>query len=169
MKKILLCILAAIFLIPTIAGERKLPAFTTKKINKSIAQIWPGRNIIWHEVTNRIITDSTRIYELNENKLTIGYLYVSEAPTRYATFDYMLITDTVPAIKEVSVLRYTESHGGEITNRRWLKQFIGCTPEKNIHYGRTVDAVTGATISANSLTLAVKQALQKLQKAKIYQ
>ena len=58
---------------------------------------------------------------------------------------------------------YREDYGGEIGSKRWLKQFIGKKASDKIEYEKDIIAISGATISANSMTLAINYFLQNLE------
>jgi len=60
-------------------------------------------------------------------------------------------------------LIYREDYGGEIGSKRWLKQFIGKKPSDKLRYEEDIIAISGATISANSMTNAMNQFLQNLE------
>ena len=59
------------------------------------------------------------------------------------------------SIKKISVLEYFSEYGVEITSKRWLKQFsnkIVCDMDME----ESLDGISGATISVNSLFAEVK-------------
>jgi len=60
-------------------------------------------------------------------------------------------------------LIYREEHGKQIGSQRWLKQFIGLSSTDNPSYGENIDAISGATISASSMTMAVGNVLKSIQ------
>ncbi len=62
------------------------------------------------------------------------------------------------------MLSYRESHGFEICNKRWLKQFIGINIASEFEYNNKVDAISGATISVNSIKSFIYQNTQYLKK-----
>ena len=45
-----------------------------------------------------------------------------------------------------------------------LKQFIGLKAGDSVVYGEGIDAISGATISANSMTFAVDKVLNTMEK-----
>ena len=70
---------------------------------------------------------------------------------KYEDFWYGVIFDNNLKIKLVRVLEYSSDYGYEISSKNWLKQFIGYEGQK-LRYGKDIDAVSGATISAQDLT-----------------
>ena len=49
------------------------------------------------------------------------------------------------------------THGQEVMNKGWLGQFEGYRYGKRLRYGKNIDAVTGATISANNILKEIKK------------
>ena len=90
-------------------------------------------------------------YIIFDNK-NIGYLCLRQAPSKHDIFDYMVVFDNSIKIKHIKILAYREDYGGEISARRWLNQFY----KREI---KDVQAISGATISVNSL----KQDISKLK------
>ena len=60
------------------------------------------------------------------------------------------------------MLIYREDYGAEIGSKRWLKQFIGKKTGKNLKYERDIIAISGATISAHSMTVAINNLLKSV-------
>ena len=67
-------------------------------------------------------------------------------------------------IKKVNVLVYREDYGGEIGSNRWLKQFVGKARSTELAVGKNIAAISGATISVYSMTNAVNQLLNEMNK-----
>lgn len=111
-------------------------------------------------------TDDYFLFALSIDGIDSGYVYVENAMGRYHTFTYMIIVNLTLDIVWVHVLQYDEEHGSEITNRKWLEQFIGLNPQSEIKYKDTIDAISGATISSKSITKSITNTLQKLKELK---
>ncbi len=65
-------------------------------------------------------------------------------------FDYFIIYNHYLVIQSVSIYDYQATHGYEMTNSTWLKQFKGYDGTKELVYGEDIDAIAGATISGNA-------------------
>ena len=91
-----------------------------------------------------------------------GYLYYGQSKGKAALFDYIVIFDKNLIIAKIKLMAYRESYGGEIGSLRWLKQFIGLTPKSLVVYKKNIAGISGATISASSLTRAVNKLLQSI-------
>ncbi|NVK51455.1 MAG: FMN-binding protein [Flavobacteriaceae bacterium] len=141
-----------------------------KKVNKEVAKTFDTKNFALKSIT--VSSDlNTKLYHkthksnlskiVQENQI-IGYVFIAKAPSKTDQFDYLIILDKDLIIKKVKVLVYREDYGGEIGSRRWLKQFIGKTSGENLKYTKDIIAISGATISAQSMTVAVNTFLKDL-------
>lgn len=76
-------------------------------------------------------------------------------------FDYFMLVDSAFSVVLVRVFNYAASYGHQVTARRWLRQFAGYNGTTELVVGRNIDAISGATISANGITADIteKQAL----------
>ena len=90
-------------------------------------------------------------YSISDDDSIIGYLAVTDAPSKFHMFDYYILFDNEAEVLKVEVLQYRENYGAEICSKRWLKQFVGIDTKNSQAYHNTVDAISGATISVNSL------------------
>jgi hypothetical protein len=62
-------------------------------------------------------------------------------------FDYLIVFDSRLAVQQVKVYNYQATHGHEITNKGWLKQFLGYDGKRSLTVGKSIDAISGATVS----------------------
>ncbi|MDI3526957.1 MAG: hypothetical protein PWR03_1140 [Tenuifilum sp.] len=67
-------------------------------------------------------------------------------------FDYFILYDETPKIIAVKIYSYEATHGHEIGTKGWLKQFIGYSGTRKLSVGKEIDAISGATTSANNIT-----------------
>ncbi len=65
------------------------------------------------------------------------------------------------AIKEITVA--ARLGGGEIASKRWLRQFVGKTINDRLKYRENVMAISGATISVKSMTIAIDNLMTSLK------
>ena len=102
-------------------------------------------------------------FEIKTNDSLLGYAYVAKAPSKTDEFDYLVLFDKDLVIVKSKVLVYREDYGGEIGSKRWLKQFIGKSQDDELKYGDNIAAISGATISVRSMTLAINKLLQSIK------
>lgn len=154
-----------------------LTSFTdhSKKIEKKIA-----KEITAHFETEEFSTEVIKISEMVNNtvksefrkdnllkisspKGLLGYAYIGNAPSKTATFDYLVIFDPDFVVVKSKVLIYREEYGGEIGSKRWLKQFIGKSMKDEVRFPGDIDAISGATISVRSMTNAIDNLLKSIK------
>ena len=125
--------------------------FAEKRAHKVLSKYYENEVVLLKTKTN--VPNGT-LYEVagKTDKVYIGY-----SPSKFDDFDYMVLFDSSNKIKLVRVLIYRENYGGEIGSKRWLKQFIGMTEPKNY-----VDAISGATISVNSMKYSINKLIKSL-------
>ncbi len=101
-------------------------------------------------------------YKIIIDENLVGYFYYGQAPTKTDVFDYVVIFDENMIIKKIKVLIYREDYGGEISSKRWLKQFNKLTMNDSVTYRKEIKGISGATISARSMTITINKLLQSL-------
>lgn len=67
-------------------------------------------------------------------------------------FDYFVIVDKDTVIKNITVYNYQATHGHEVAKRNWLSQFLNQPEITYFEYGDNIDAISGATVSAQNFT-----------------
>jgi len=126
------------------------------KVHKNISAIFNS--------TYTINSISNDFYTISESERIVGYFIVQSAFSKYKKFDYLIIYNNFAEILKVKILNYRESHGFEICNKRWLKQFIGNNSDSEFEFNSKVDAISGATISVNSLKTSIFKKTQNLKR-----
>lgn len=147
-----------------------LPKRIYKKVYKQIEKTFDSKNFslseisVSEEINNKLkqkIGKQNLFKIVNDSEL-LGYAYVAKAPSKTDEFDYLILLDKNLIIAKTKVLIYREDYGGEIGSKRWLKQFIGKKSSDTLQYEKDIIAISGATISASSMTIAVNTFLQDL-------
>jgi len=142
----------------------------TKKVQKELVKTFGDKELILETI---VIADEVNaklyqkiknntLFKIIQKEQTIGYAYIDKAPSKTDAFDYLIILDKNLIIKKAKVLIYREDYGGEIGSKRWLKQFIGKSSSDKLKYEREIIAISGATISARSMTIAINTFLKNL-------
>ncbi len=160
--KMFIAILTMILLTGTTLIPEKAESFW-KKADKNIERIFKGQIIKKKsvELSEKELSDVGRlfvnngIYELLSTNELLGYMVLTSSKGRYESFEYMVVYNPELVVKEIDILNYTSSHGGEIASKKWLAQFVGYDG-KHLKYGSDIDAISGATYSAVSLVKNVE-------------
>nr|WP_297916813.1 FMN-binding protein [uncultured Allomuricauda sp.] len=103
------------------------------------------------------------LFKISQDSQTLGYVYLGQAPSMKNIFDYVVLFTNDMHIKKSKVLIYREDYGRQIGSQRWLKQFIGKKSGDTLVYSKDVDAISGATISAKSMTKAINDVLASIK------
>jgi Na+-translocating ferredoxin:NAD+ oxidoreductase RnfG subunit len=110
---------------------------------------------------------------LSENAIVIySFKYDDNTETNYAIFreakgkrdkfDYLVIANSEQVVTNVRIIRYRSEHGGEIASKKWLRQFIGYS-NGSLKYKTDISAISGATVSATSITGDIPKVVSILQ------
>jgi Na+-translocating ferredoxin:NAD+ oxidoreductase RnfG subunit len=141
-----------------------------KKVKKEIKKTF---DIEQFQMTPVVINDNIQqnltihiskdnLFSIQDNNQLVGYAYVAKAPSKTDEFDYLILLDKNLVVAKTKVLVYREDYGAEIGSKRWLRQFIGKSVNDTLKYQRDIMAISGATISASSMTIAINDFLQNL-------
>lgn len=158
------------FLITTQLSAFQLPKRVLKKVQKELVKTYDNKELKLVEI---VVSDSINnqlgkrinantLFQIVDATVVVGFAYVGTAPSKTDRFEYLIILDTQLIIKKSKLLVYREDYGAEIGSRRWLKQFIGKSGKDQLKYRRDIMAISGATISALSMTQAINQFLADL-------
>lgn len=79
-------------------------------------------------------------------------------------FDYLIVFDASLSVQQVKVYNYQATHGQEVSNKGWLKQFQGYDGSRSLTIGKSIDAISGATISVYGITNDVQEKTRLLKK-----
>jgi len=141
-----------------------------QKIDKEIKLIFNTEDFILEPIIVSEEINAQLKTKINENNLfkitgdndALGYAYIGKGFGKVDDFDFLVLFDTDLIIVKSKILVYREDYGGEIGSKRWLKQFNGKGKNDNIEYGKDIVAISGATLSANSMTVAVNNLLNTI-------
>ncbi|MBL7904178.1 MAG: FMN-binding protein [Bacteroidales bacterium] len=170
--KILLILMASVLI--TSSDGTPLSGESSKKLNKTVTALFPESKIFFKKLNlGESVTDDTDIlnvdgkwFEIRDKSSTLGWMFFDRVWGRQHQFEYVMFADTGLRIINITILNYPETHGTAITEREWLNKFNGLSPEKLPEYGKSVDAVSGATIFGSSLSESVSKSLKLLEKMK---
>lgn len=158
--KIFLLFLLSIIL-NGLAGNTYLPTHLHKKAQGVLKDIWKSGDI--HENPFEVKSFpfagviQGQVYEVFVNNEKKALSFYNSAKGRYDKFYFVVVYNLDLSIIRLRVLEYNEMYGGEITRPKWLKKFEGYHASKNLQYGKDIDAITGATLSAIALIEVVNR------------
>ena len=92
----------------------------------------------------------------NGDKLA-GYAALDNVMGKAQPITFAVFFSGVLEIEHVEILKYREAYGGQVTNSDWLEQFRGESADSDLKLGSGIQSITGATISARSVTRGVNK------------
>jgi Na+-transporting NADH:ubiquinone oxidoreductase subunit NqrC len=105
----------------------------------------PARSVAWRAVA---------AYQ-GETKL--GEIIIDDVVGKFELISYAVALHTDASVRQVEILAYRESHGGEIRNRLWRQQFVGKRAGAGLTLGAGIANISGATLSCTHLTDGVRR------------
>ena len=132
---------------------------TTKTLEKAETTI---QQFFGKDVIKSSINLNDNYFKIVQSDSIIGYACLQQAPSKHDKFDFLAIYSPNMKLKKLRILTYRENYGGEISNKRWLKQFL----DREVN---DVQAISGATISVESMKIAIASLTQKMKNWKTSQ
>ena len=156
--------------LPLFISMVSIPAKMEKKIDKEVLSIFnivdfskePVLINVAVNITLPLKFNDNNFYKIVNDKKLMGYFYYGKALSKADVFDYVVIFDKELIIKKIKILAYREDYGGEIGSKRWLRQFNDLSMKDSVVYGKNIKGISGATISARSMTITVNKLLESL-------
>lgn len=134
-------------------------SFKSQSVTLSLEQIHrveklaglPVRSVAWH------------IFTAYKDDQVLGYLVFDDVVGKFELISYAVGFQPDAAIRQIEILTYRESHGFEIRNTAWRKQFVGKLPSKELNVGEGIANISGATMSCTHVTDGVRRIAAVLQ------
>lgn len=158
----------AILILGICAGEVQMTKAIWKKIDKAIAKAWEVEestkspfDLSSVSLAELKFSGAEKLFQVSSGgEDLLGFMVVSQAPSRYDNFDLMVLYDLKMNIVRTEILAYREDWGGEITSARWLKQFVGKSANDRIELSYGIQGISGATISCKSAVEEINRLTQ---------
>lgn len=106
-----------------------------------------------------------RVWRALQGEQALGYFFVDEVIGRQDFITYSLAIDLDGKLSTVEILAYRESHGGEIKNSAWRKQFAGRSDLAALRFATDIKNIAGATMSCEHVTQGVRRIVALWQTA----
>lgn len=87
----------------------------------------------------------------------IGYVVLDDVVGKFELISYAVGLNPDASVRQVEILAYRESHGGEIRNQAWRRQFVGKRAQGGIAIGEAIANISGATLSCTHVTDGVRR------------
>ena len=97
------------------------------------------------------------LWQIEDNNSNSNYAVLDVIRGKSAIITVLTIFEKTGNVHSVHILKYKGEYGRAVTNEKWLSQFKGKNIESDLTIGSGIDAVSGATISANSISRGIKK------------
>ena len=98
------------------------------------------------------------IYEAKNGDKTLGYAIIDTHSLRTKTETVMFVINPDGSLRQTEVLAFFEPPDYQ-AGSNWIELFEGKTSEDSLKLGKDIPNITGATITANSLSQATRRVL----------
>jgi hypothetical protein len=168
----LVMVLISIFSIPSSFSEEEkvldVQVYLTKKQAFEIA--FPGadkvdrekkwltdaqKNSIGELCLQKIETNRMTFYVGKRNGTPIGYAFFDHEVGKSFPITFMTVLNIDGSVRDVEIMVYREPRGWEVRYPSFMDQFTGRTADSDY---RTVNTITGATLSVRALVKGVSRA-----------
>lgn len=105
----------------------------------------PARSVNW------------RVVGAYKGEALLGYMVQDDVIGKFELISYAVGLNPDATVRQVEILAYRESHGGEIRNPAWRRQFVGKQAPAGLAIGDGIANISGATLSATHVTDGVRR------------
>lgn len=105
----------------------------------------PARSVQW------------RVVAAWQSDKLLGYIVQDDVIGKYELISYAVALQPDATVKQIEILAYRESHGFEIRNAAWRKQFVGKSVQAGLAVGDGIANISGATLSTTHVTEGVRR------------
>ena len=158
----------SIFLISSLIFSSSINDRAMKRINKlfpNIQSVNFSKHIldlekvkfIEKKVFQNFYSNELYIWEIDTKSNDSYIAILDNVKGKSMPITYLAIFNSDNSIHDITIIKYREPYGGEIKSKRWLKQFIGLDSKSDYSIGKSLDGISGATISTNSLARGVNR------------
>ena len=96
----------------------------------------------------------------------LGYVVSDDVVGKFELISYAVGIGPDGAVKQIEILSYRESHGGEVRLPAWRRQFVGKTAASALRVGDDIANISGATLSCTHITEGVRRIVAVVELAK---
>jgi Na+-transporting NADH:ubiquinone oxidoreductase subunit NqrC len=103
----------------------------------------------------RVLKDEQQVWRVNGG----GWFIADEVVGKHEFITYAVGLNADGSVKQIEVMDYRETYGGEIRNEKWRAQFAGKTSKSTLKLDNDIKNISGATLSCRHITDGVKRLL----------
>jgi FMN-binding domain len=88
-----------------------------------------------------------------------GWFIVDQVIGKHSPIRYAVALDAQGAVRQIEILEYSESYGGEVRLPAWRRQFVGKRRADQLEIDQNIRNISGATLSCSHVTQGVRRLL----------
>ena len=113
------------------------------------------KNTIQFQAKQKFFRDELNIWTISTADTISHYALIDNTLGKSMPITFLVVFTTDGKIKYTQIVKYREPYGGEISSLSWTSQFMGMSHESEFNVGKTIDGISGATISTHSVTKGI--------------
>ena len=103
----------------------------------------------------RVLKDEQQVWQVSGG----GWFIVDEVVGKHEFITYAAGLNGDGSVKQIEVMDYRETYGGQIRDQKWRDQFVGKTSKSRLKLDDDIKNIGGATLSCRHVTDGVKRLL----------
>jgi len=103
----------------------------------------------------RVLRDEEQVWRVTGG----GWFIVDEVVGKHEFITYAVGLNADGSVKQIEIMDYRETYGGQIRDEKWRAQFAGKTARSTLKLDRDIKNIGGATLSCRHITDGVKRLL----------
>ena len=103
----------------------------------------------------KFFRDELNVWAITTTDTISHYAIIDNSLGKSMPITFLVVFTTNGEIRYAQIVKYREPYGGEISSLSWTSQFMGMTHESEFNVGKTIDGISGATISTHSVTKGI--------------
>lgn len=117
------------------------------------------RRAIKKRAGTRQRSDQQPVWRAERNGEVLGWLLVDDVIGKHEFITYAVALSSQGEVIGIEILSYRETHGDQVREANWRKQFEGKGHDDSLKLGRDISNISGATLSCRNLTDGVRRLL----------
>jgi hypothetical protein len=103
----------------------------------------------------RVLRDEQQVWRIGGG----GWFIVDEVVGKHEFITYAVGLNADGSVKQIEIMDYRETYGGQIRDQKWRAQFVGKTSRSTLKLDNDIKNISGATLSCRHITDGVKRLL----------
>jgi hypothetical protein len=103
----------------------------------------------------RVLRDEQQVWRVSGG----GWFIVDEVVGKHEFITYAAGLTADGSVKQIEIMDYRETYGGQIRDQKWRFQFVGKTSRSTLKLDSDIKNISGATLSCRHITDGIKRLL----------